>query len=328
MQFPRRKFLHVAVGAVGICILSIGISNHRAWSQTARTIKFVIPVPPGGALDFLGRLMAEQIGRAEGAKIIVENRAGAANVIAMEAVARAAPDGNTVLINGPALAISPHLRKVDFDPFASFEAICHLVNSPTVLVVNSASPYRTLADLLSAARAKPGTLTLASVGPGTPFHIGFELLRRGAGIDMNYVTYPGSAPAVTALLGEHVTTVLGNYVDVVSQVNAGKLRVLASATPSRIDPLPDVPTFAESGYEGVEADVWFGTVVPAHTPKETVAQLAGWFTQALQGSDVRSKLAVQQLYPVGQCGVDYSSFVRKRYTEYGRVIREANIKGE
>ena len=145
---------------------------------------------------------------------------------------------------------------------------------------------------------------------------------------MNYITYPGSAPAVTALLGEHVTTVIGNYADVVSQVNAGKLRVLASATSSRLDPLPDVPTIAEAGYKDVEADVWFGAVVPAHTPKEIVAQLTGWFTQALRASDVRSKLAAQQLYPVGLCGADYTKFVRARYDKNGQIIHAANIKGE
>jgi tripartite-type tricarboxylate transporter receptor subunit TctC len=246
----------------------------------------------------------------------------------MEAVARAAPDGNTVLINGPALAITSHLRKVDFDPFTSFEPICRLVNSPTVLSVNSSSPYRTVSDLMNAARSKPGTLSLASVGPGTPFHIGFELLKRAARIDMNYITYPGSAPAITALLGDHVTAVLSNYIEVLAQVNSGRLRVLATATPSRLEPLPDVPTFAEAGYKEVEADVWFGAVLPAQTPKRIVDQYIAWFTKALQSPEVRSKFAAQQLYPVGLCGADYTDFMRTRFEKNGQIIREAGIKGD
>jgi tripartite-type tricarboxylate transporter receptor subunit TctC len=299
-----------------------------AFSQVAGTIKLVVPVPPGGALDFIGRQMGEQIGKDQGARVVVENRPGAANVIAMEAVARAAPDGNTVLINGPGLAITPHLRKVDFDPFTSFEPICYLVNSPTVLSVNNSSPYRSVADIVSAARSKPGSFSLASVGPGTPFHIGFELLKRAAAIDMNYITYPGSAPAITALLGDHVTAVLSNYIEVISQADAGKLRILATATPSRLQPLPNVETFAEAGYKEVEADVWFGAVLPARTPRKIVDQYIAWFTKALQSPEIKSKLAAQQLYPVGLCGNDYADFVRKRFEKNGQIIREARIKGE
>jgi tripartite-type tricarboxylate transporter receptor subunit TctC len=328
MKLPRHKFFHLTAGAAVWTAFSAVTFGPTAFSQVASTIKFVVPVPPGGALDLVGRQMAEQIGKEQGARVVVENRPGAANVIAMEAVARAAPDGNTVLINGPGLAITPHLRKVDFDPFSSFEPICYLVNSPTVLSVNSSSPYRSLADIVSAARTKPGSLSLASVGPGTPFHIGFELLKRSAGVNMNYITYPGSAPAITALLGDHVTAVLSNYIEVIAQAETGKLRILATATPSRLQPLPNVQTFAETGYKEVEADVWFGTVLPAHTPRRIVDQYIAWFTKALQSPEIKSKLAAQQLYPVGLCGNDYADFIRKRFEKNGQIIREAGIKGE
>src|SRR5439155_355407 len=173
--------------------------------------RIVVPFPAGGSADILARLLGEQISKAQGPTVLVENRPGGGASIAYEAVARAAPDGNTLVINGNSLVINPLLRKVNYDPLTSFEPVCHLVSSPQVIVVNSASPYRTLTELFDAARAKPGELSLASVGPATTQHIGFEQLKRLAKVDLTYVPYPGGAPATNALLGGHVTAVLENY---------------------------------------------------------------------------------------------------------------------
>lgn len=202
------------------------------------------------------------------------------------------------------------------------------MRSPHVVAVNSASPYGTLADLLSAARAKPGELTLASIGPATSHQIRFEMLKRAAKVDMTFVPYPGNPPAVNALLGEHVTSVLVDYVAVAEQMKAGKARALAVATRARIAPLLDLPTVAESGYRGFESEGWLGVVVPTKTPKETVSRLASSFTTALQAPEVKSKLVGQGLYPVGICGADFGAFLREKYDEYGRVLREANIRAE
>jgi len=328
MRPLRRQFLHLTAGAAALCILSVGLIGHAAWSQPARTIKIVVATTPGGVIDFLARLLAEQIGRVQGPTVVVENRPGASEVIGIEAVARAAPDGNTLLIAGIPFVISPQLRKANYHPLTSFEPICHLVSSPTLIVVNSASPYRTLADLLDASRAKPSGLSLASVGTGSQFHLGFEKLKRAAKIEMTFVPYPGMAPAVNALLGGHVTAMFGTYSNVAEHVRAGKLRALAVATRTRIEPLPDVPTVAEAGYRDYEVDAWYGAFAPEKTPKETVSQLAGWFTTATQVPEVRAKLAIQGLHPVGQCGAEFGAYLRKQYDEYGRIIRETNIKAE
>jgi tripartite-type tricarboxylate transporter receptor subunit TctC len=197
------------------------------------------------------------------------------------------------LINANNILIDPQMRKTNYHPLTSFEPICNLVNVPMVFVVNSASPYRTLADLLDAARAKPGDLTLASVGPGTPQHVGFEMLKRAANVTLTYVPYPGSAPAVNALLGEHVTSLHTGYTAVVEQLKAGKLRALATSSRTRIEALPEVPTVAESGYKDYEADQWYGVLAPAKTPRETVSQLTGWFVSALQVPEVKAKLVLQ-----------------------------------
>jgi tripartite-type tricarboxylate transporter receptor subunit TctC len=323
MKFHRRRFLHLAGVAAVIAVLSVTVTGHAAWSQTARTIKVVVPVQPGGGADFLARVLGEEIGRAQGPTMVIENRPGAGSIIGTEAVSHAASDGNTLLINSSTLVINPHLRKVNYDPVTSFEPICYLVNAPTVIVVNSASPYRTLANLLDAARAKPGDLTMAGAGP---FYLAVEMLKRAANLNMTLVPYPGGAPAVTALLGEHVTSVFTDYPTSAAQLKAGKLRALATGSRTRAEALPDVPTVAESGYKDYDMEQWFGVSAPAKTPKETVSQLVGWFTAALQVPEVKAKLAVQGLYPAGICGADFGAFVRKQYDDYGRAIREANIK--
>jgi len=319
---PRRSLL-LAVSAVAL--LSFGPA---AWPQSARTIKIVVPFPPGGSADILARLIGEQVGRTQGVTVVTENRPGAGATIAYESVARAAPDANTLVINGNSLVINPHLRKVNYDPLTSFEPVCYLVSSPQVYVVSPDSPYRTLNDLITAARAKPGELTLASVGPATTQHIGFEQLKHAGKINMTYVPFGGGAPAMNALLGGHVTAVFGNYSEAVEHIKAGKLRVLASASRARIEPLPDVPTVAEMGFKDYEVEVWFGILAPAKTAKDATAQLASWFTAAMQGPDVKPKLVNLGLYPVGLCNADFGAHIHKQFDEYGRIIREANIKAE
>jgi tripartite-type tricarboxylate transporter receptor subunit TctC len=311
-----------------VTVILVGLSGHGAWSQAARTIKIVVPLAPGGGADILARLLAEYVGRAQRGGIVVENRAGAGSVIGTEAVSRAAPDGNTLLINTPNLVIGAHLRKLNYDPLTSFEPICELVNSPTVIAVNIASPYRTLADLLNAARIQPGNLTLASVGPATTLHIASEKLKRATNVNMTYVPFSGTGPTVNALLGEHITAVFAEYPAVAEQLKAGKLRALATGSPTRIEPLPELPTVAESGYPGFEVDVWWGVFAPALTPKEIVSRLAASFAAAVQAPEIKAKLVALGFYPVGVCGADFAAYLRRQYDEYGRAIREANIKAE
>jgi tripartite-type tricarboxylate transporter receptor subunit TctC len=330
MKIPRRRFLNLAAGATGLVSVAISVlavTGSAAWSQTSRTIKIVVPFAAGGVADTLARLLAEQIGRTQGPTVVVENRSGAGSVIGTEAVARATPDGNTVLLTAAIFATNPQLRKVNYDALTSFEPICYLTRIQSVIAVNSVSPYRTLADLINAARAKPGDVTLASTQGGVS-QMAFEMLKRAASVNMTFVAYPGDAPAVNALLGEHVTSVLFTYPAVAAQVSADRLRVLAIASQERIKPLPEVPTIAESGYKDIDADNWFGLFAPAKTPKERLAQLAGWFSTAVQSPEIKPKLAVMGHDPVGICGADFGAFVRKQYDHYGRVIREANIKAE
>jgi tripartite-type tricarboxylate transporter receptor subunit TctC len=326
MNFARRRFAKPSAALVATMILAA--SGQAAWSQAARTIRLIVPYQAGAAVDILARLLGEQIGRTHGPTVVVENRPGGGSVIGTEAVARAAPDGNTLLISVSDFVITPHLRKLSYSALTSFEPVCYLVDLPLLLVVNSASPYRTLADLLNAARARPGDLTLAASGPATAYHIAFETLRRAAKVDMTFVPYPGTAPAVTAVMGDHVTSYLGSYAAVMEQLGSGKLRALATPSKARLEPLPDVPTVSESGVADYEAVNWIAVFAPAKTAKETVARLAGWFAAAMDAPEVKAKLAVQGLLPAIKCGADFAAFVKKEYEAYGLAVREANIRTE
>jgi tripartite-type tricarboxylate transporter receptor subunit TctC len=303
-------------------------TSNAASSQTPKPIKLVVPNPPGGVSDLLARLVADEIGRKQGQAFVIETRPGAAGDIGSEAVSRAAPDGETLLINANPLVVNANLRKLNFDPLTDLVPICQLVRAPTALAVNAASSYRSLGELVDAARLQPGRLTLASIGPGSATHIGFEALKRAAKVDMTFVPYAGTAPAVSALLGEHVTAYLGNYADVREQAAAGKLRVLATGSATRTELLADVPTIAEAGFPSVNMEVWFGVFAPGKTPDEMQARLAAMLSTAVRSVDMKSKLVLQGLYPTGVCGKEFRDFVRSQYEDYRRIIRETNFPTE
>jgi tripartite-type tricarboxylate transporter receptor subunit TctC len=326
MKPPRLQFLHRAAVAAALALLAALPINQA--SAQGRPVKIINPFPPGGTADIIARLMADQIGRTRGVTMVIEDHPGAGSVIGAELVARAAPDGNTILIATSALLINAYLHKTGYDPLASFEPVCNLVQSPQLIFVPADSPYRSLADLVAAARSKGGEISIASTGPGTTAHIAVEMLKRTAKVDITYVPYPGNAPTVNATLGGHVSAGIANYADVAQHFKAGKLRPLVVFPPARIEPLPQVPTIVEAGYPDSRFVLWFGMFAPTKTPKETIAQMTGWFTAALAAPEIREKLIAQGLYPTGACGADFAAAYRKENEEFGRVIREADIKGE
>jgi tripartite-type tricarboxylate transporter receptor subunit TctC len=310
-----------------LAILTAALCAHGARAQTTG-FRVVVPYPPASGPDILSRLMAEQIGRApQGPTVVVENRPGGGTVIGTEAVARAAPDGGTVLLVANSFVVNPALKKTSYDVTGSFEPVCYLAATPIVLVVQGSSPYRTLADLIAAARAKPGELTVAGA-PASSLQIAFEVLKRAAGVNFTYVPFPGTAPAINALMGSHVIAVSADYPTVVPHLKSGTLRALVTAAKSRVEPLPDVPTFAESGLRKYEDEIFYGIVAPAKTPAPMLAQLAASFGAALKAPEIKPRLAQQGLFPVGTCGADFGSYLRQKVDDYGRIIAEANIKAE
>ena len=311
---------------VVLACAQLALAAGPALAQT-RTIKIIVPSTPGGGSDTIARILADYVSRAYNQPMIVENRPGASNTIGTEVVARSAPDGNTLVITTPEFVINAHLRKLSYDPLTSFEPICNLVQSPQLIVVNATSPYRSLKDLLDAARTKPGELTMASAGPASSPHIAIETIKRATGVNINYIPYQGTTPAVNALMGDHLTSVMSSYPNVSELIRTGRLRALATTTAKRIQSMPELPTVAEAaGIKDFDVDIWFGVNAAAKTPRELTAQLATWFTAALKVPEVKAKLDAQGLFEVGACGEDYAAFLRKQYDDYGRAIRDANIK--
>lgn len=319
-----RPFIRVLL-ALSLTLFAAQFDLRAQAVELPRVIKIIVPLPPGGAGDIVARLLAAEISQPN-SSIVVENRPGAGSIIGAEAVAHSAPDGATLLINAPYLLIGPQVKKVNFDPLRSFEPVCYLVSSPGVIVVNSSSPYRTLGDFLKAAKEKPGEITFASVGPATAQHLGIEQLKRAANVNLTYVPYPGGAPAINALLGGHITALLAEYAPLSEHIKSGTLRAIATTSRSRIDPLPQLPTVAESGFKDFEVDLWWSIFAPANTPKDVVTELAKKFSAAVRAPAIKTKLAAQGFTPVADCGPNFQALLRKQYDAYSRIIRDANIQ--
>ena len=314
-----------AAAGVGALLLA-SLGPLAAQSPQVAAVKLIVPFPPGGTGDVIARLFAQQM-QTPAQSFVVENHPGASTIIATEQVVRAAPDGATLLEVANAFVINPSLRSsMPFDPF-SLEPVCLLANSPQIMAVNSKSPFRSFAEFIAAAKARPGEFSYASVGPATTPHITGEMLRRVAQIDLNYVPFPGGAPAVNALLGGHVTAVMANLSEVMEHVAAGTLRPIVTTAGARLREMPDVPTLKESGFD-LEGSAWFGVVAPPKTPRDVVERLIGQIKAALQTPEVLGKLAAQGLYPSGVCGAEFGAHLRSQYETLGKIIRDVNMKAQ
>src|SRR5579863_6452784 len=208
-------------------------------------------------------------------------------------------------------------------PLKDFTPICELATFPPLLVVNSQSPYHSLADLIDAAHARPGVLTLGTIEVGSVTELVFEMLKQATKADITFVPFTGYTPAIQAVLGNHITAALADYSSLQGELQTGKLRALATTSSKRISSPPNVPTVAEAGYKGVEVEFFVGVAAPAKTPATKVSKLIGWFTTALQAPQIKAKFAALGFFSGGQCGADFATILHKDYEEYGQIVREA-----
>ncbi len=323
-MFTRRELLGAA--AAGTALSFSGTALAQAFPS--KSIRLVVPFAPGGTGDFQARVIGEHMGRTLGQSVIVENKAGGGTVIGTAQVAQAPADGHTLLLMANSFVINAKLRAgtLPYKDMKAFEPVAGLTNSPQMIAVNSASPWRTFKDLVDAAKAKPGTLSYATVGPATTQHIAGEMLLRQAGMQMIYVPFAGGTPAVNAVLGGHASMVLTNVNELQSFIEAGKMRALAVTTPQRLASLPQVPTVAESGLPGYEASAWFGLCAPAGTPKDVVAKIASAAASALADAEIRKRLVGMGLETFSMDPAKFSAHVNDQYAKYAKVIDEAGIK--
>ncbi len=317
-----------SLGALLLAAFSLlGASGTTAQTWPAKPIRIVVPYAPGGAVDTIARVTGQRLSERLGQPVLIDNKPGAGANIGMDAVAKAAPDGYTLLMAANALATNGSLfAKLPFDPQKDLAPVGQIGHAPLVVVVPATSTAKTFKDLLAQARAEPGKLTYATAGNGSSGHLAGEALKQAAHIDVLHVPYKGGAPALTDLLGERISFMPINPVEVISHINAHKLRALAVASPKRLGLLPDVPTIAESGLPDFEVSVWWGLMAPAATPAGTVARLNAELQKVLAEPALQSRLAELGVVVSGGSSAQFGEFLRAETTRWGRVVKAANIK--
>jgi len=302
-----------------------------AFAQTfpSKPIKLIVTYPPGGGADLMARLVAPRMAETLGQPVVVENKPGAGGQIGAGEVARAAPDGYTILLDAANHAVNPSLyATLPYDPAKAFASISLLVRFPNVLVVNPQFPAKDVKELIAMAKAKPGSVAFASSGSGSAQHLAGELFRQRAGVDMTHIPYKGGGPALNDVIGGQVPIFFGNMASSLPHVKAGKLRALAITGSKRSDALPDVPTMAEAGLPDYEVYEWNAIFAPAGTPAPIVAKLAEAIAKALHAPDVRERVASLGGEIAALGPHDTARFVSEQTETWGKVIRAARIKPE
>jgi tripartite-type tricarboxylate transporter receptor subunit TctC len=297
------------------------LSPHaRAQWAADTSVRIVVPIAAGGIGDVLMRLLAQEVGEKSYRTIMVENRPGGAGVIGTETVARAAPDGATLLMVASSFLINASVRRdLPYDPLTSFAPICALALSPMVFVVDRKSNYDSLSQFMMAAREPQNSLSVGASGPNTMQHLAIKALNKASHANLQFVPFTGDPPAINNLLGGHITAVLGNYAGVKAHLSS-ELRPLAAGSRDRLVQLPDVPTFSQAGFDGTDAVAWIGVVVPAKTPHQTAVQIADRFRSALHAPAIKNKFEALGLTQTTLCNAEFGSFMREQREWIGRMV--------
>ncbi|HXZ52920.1 MAG TPA: tripartite tricarboxylate transporter substrate binding protein [Burkholderiales bacterium] len=315
------------------CLLCLACLAHAAFAQApgypGRPARVLVGFTPGGGVDINARLAASKLSEYLGQQFIVENRPGAGTNIANEAVAKAAPDGYTLLFNSPAVAINMSLYKnPGYDLLHDLAAVSIFSESTNILVVPASLPVKSVQDLIALAKAKPGALNYSSAGPGTTQHLAGELFKLRTGTKIVHVPYKGSAPSLTALIAGDVQLSFVNPIAIGQHVKSGRLRALAVAGAKRTTFLPDVPTMKEAGVEGVEVPLWFGLLAPAGTPSEIIHALAAAVEKGAHSPDMQKKLLDQGAEPVGNTPEEFQAMLKEEVARWAEVVKTSGARAE
>jgi len=321
MTMLRRTFL---AGGASAALLSL-TRGAPAQPFAGRQIRLIVPFPAGGPTDIVARPLAQALGEALKATILVDNRGGAGGSIGADAVAKSAPDGATLLMATVGThAINASLyKKLAYDPVADFTPIALVAAAPVALVVHPALPVSSLAELVALAGRAPGKLTYGSAGNGTPGHLTGEMFKSAAGVNIQHVPYRGSAPAVTDLVGGQIDIMFDPLQSVLSNVQGGRLRAIALSGSARSSVLPNVPTIAESGYRDFETTAWWGVFAPARLPNDLAAALADAVAAVVRGEAFRGKLEPLGVVPQVLSRDDFADFQRRELAKWGKAVRES-----
>jgi tripartite-type tricarboxylate transporter receptor subunit TctC len=299
-----------------------------AQSFPTKPVHIFVPYAAGGGVDVLARTLGDVVSKQWGQSVVIENRPGAGGLIASQALATSPPDGYTLIVVASGHATNAFLySKIPYDTFKDFTPISLLASSPNVLLVRADSPFKTLGDMIAAARAKPGSLSFAHAGTGTSTHLAGELLRSLAKIDLNAIPYKGGAPAINDLLGGQIPMSFNNGPESIGQLQAGTVRALAVTTATRAPFLPDVPSMSET-VPGYDTEVWWGLLGPAGMPPELLAKLSHDFVAALNTDSVKERLTKLGALPIGSSPPQFDAKIHADYEKWGPIIEAAGMKAE
>ncbi|HEY9317147.1 MAG TPA: tripartite tricarboxylate transporter substrate binding protein [Achromobacter sp.] len=324
---PRRAVL---LTLLAVCA-GVSAPAMSADAYPDKPIRMIVPYPPGGATDVIGRVLAQELTSALGQSVIVENRAGAAGNIGADQVAKAQPDGYTLLmgaLTSHSINAALYRGRVTYDVEKSFSPVSIVGTVPLVFVVNPSVQAKTLSEFIALAKSKPGYITMASAGNGSPQHLAGEMFKRSAGVDILHVPYKGSGPAMTDLMGGQVLSMIETVPAAQGNIKAGKLRALAVTSPARVETLPDVPTAAEAGLKDFEVSSMFGIVAPANTPAPVIDRLNGELKKILAKPEVKASLLNQGAIATWTTPADARARVSAEVARWTKVIDEAGVKGD
>ena len=311
--------------------LALAAASTAAFAQSypVRTVRVVVPYAPGGNTDFTARVVAQKLTDVFGQQIVVENRPGGATNIGSDLVAKAAPDGYTILMGGASNAINMSLiAKMPYDTLRDFAPVSHCVTGANVLSVHPSLPAKNLKELIALAKARPGQLRFGSSGIGSSNQMAGELLKMMAGINIEHVPYKGNAPALTDTIGGHIEMMFSGVPSLLPHIQSGRLRGIAIGSLKRFPALPNTPTFDESGLKGYEATTWFGLMAPVKTPRDIVVRLSVETDKILKSQEVRERFLVEGLEPIGGTPESFAQFIRVEIDKYAKVVKAGNLKGE
>jgi tripartite-type tricarboxylate transporter receptor subunit TctC len=315
----------VMVSLAGTLMVAAGGVGAQAYP--VKTVRIIVPFPPGGATDILGRYLGLRLGEIFGQQFIVDNRGGANGTLGLDIAAKTAPDGYALVIGQTGnLTISPGLQKLAYDPVRDFSPLTLLVDSPHVVAVHPSLPVRSLKDLVALARAKPGQLSYASSGNGSPGHLGVELFKKMAKIDIVHIPYKGAAPGFTDLVAGHVQVYFTSSLSTQQFIKSGRVRVLAVGSVKRSPSLPDLPTIAESGYPGFEVTSWWGALGPAGMPREIVTRLNSEIVKIMATPDARERMAALGADIVTGTPEQFADYIKVETAKWGQLIRETGTR--
>ncbi len=305
-----------------------GFAAEAGAKYPSKAIRFIVPFPPGGGNDTLARLIGQQMAAAMGQQVVIDNRPGAAGAIGAQIAASAPADGYTIFLAGVAShGLNPNLRKkLPYDAVKDFDAVSLIASAPLLVVVHPSLPVKSLQELITLAKSKPGAINYASNGAGGSSHMAVALFEMMAGTRMTHIPYKGLSLALTELLAGEVQVMFSSAVAMLPQVQAGRLRVIAMTGGQRSAAIPDVPTVAEAGLKGYETGSWYGVVAPAGTPKYAIDKLGGEIVRITKSPQVTNKLVKDAVIPIGSTPAEFAAHIKAEIARWGKVIKSAGIK--